>query len=113
MGAISFDKDAGWVRANWVFDLLMDDLLVIVDDEKLKYEIEKAKALNGLHLHLKDKQTAKILLEELIRLASRIIAGEITPALKIKGLESDDVEKYKNSLKELVDLMKQYEHQFN
>jgi hypothetical protein len=90
MGAINVGNEhPPWVVARWAFRGYLDYVLAEVrDDEVLSYAVEKALALDGLHLPLIDATIAQRLGPVLIRVADEVVSGS-RPA-RVLGRILDD-----------------------
>ena len=104
MACISFENDSTWVRARWVFTILMDDLVNSFDDENTIAFLEQAKALDGLHFTYLDRKTAKRIKSRIKEITSKVLIDEMTYALNKKRLDNEGLDMYKNSMKELLKL---------
>jgi hypothetical protein len=109
MPAISFEGQQAWVVARWAFCAYLDHVREEVrDSPDLVQTVERAMALDGLHLSLLDADVTDRLMPILLRVADEVVAGLSPARVEGKVLDSRSQAQFQEAVRELRQFLRQH-----
>jgi hypothetical protein len=109
MGAIVFSKkpEESWVKAGWVLRQILDDVSShYPQDSEMAEEFERAKAINGLMVHLLQPDLAAKVTAAIREVATGILSGTILSGIADKPYGDErTVRQYREALQQLLEVV--------
>ncbi|HEU5218533.1 MAG TPA: hypothetical protein VFU23_07730 [Gemmatimonadales bacterium] len=108
-GVISFRGGDFWGVAGWAFDGYLDHVLAEVgDDPELRYIVEQAMALNGLHIERQGPRQLERLAPILLRVADEVVAGSRSVRVEGRTLDDRSQIQFRRAVEELRILLRRH-----
>jgi hypothetical protein len=104
-GVICFgpERDQVWGVAGWAFNGFLDHVLEELSDADLRYVVQQAMALNGLHFHLEPETKAR-LIPIVVRVAEEVTDGKRLVSVEGRVLDERSQEQFRGAVAKLRDL---------
>lgn len=111
MAVISFAQTDSkiWLVAHWAHRRFLTDVIACFpDDTEMEHQLERAIALDGLHLHMLERDFASRIVKAMRIVASATINGTEMPCLRWKeGLDDEGQQMYREGISGLLRLIKE------